>query len=206
MGPSWTRARTRVPCIGRRILNHCATRAVPGLLLINIWRLSRVSWGYWGSTCAVVGCCPSLLPMFLPCSLWPLTSNTRNVSNPSYLHWQMKCFTWGGGEVMPSLSISWITKRIYGHRCYDYAPVFQVWQLIKYQDPVRSNHLRSTGHSTPAALLTHVEDSTQLLIYLAQTEFRSDESSPFLNEFYKCQKVEGFCGVPFQIHLVPCLK
>ena len=26
MGSSWTRARTRVPCIGRQILNHCATR------------------------------------------------------------------------------------------------------------------------------------------------------------------------------------
>ena len=26
VGSSWTRARTRVSCIGRRILNHCATR------------------------------------------------------------------------------------------------------------------------------------------------------------------------------------
>ena len=26
MGSSWTRAQTRVPCIGRRILNHCTTR------------------------------------------------------------------------------------------------------------------------------------------------------------------------------------
>ena len=26
VGFSWTRARTRVPCIGRQILNHCATR------------------------------------------------------------------------------------------------------------------------------------------------------------------------------------
>ena len=26
---SWTRAQTRVPCIGRRILNHCATREAP---------------------------------------------------------------------------------------------------------------------------------------------------------------------------------
>ena len=26
VGSSWTRAQTRVPCIGRRILNHCATR------------------------------------------------------------------------------------------------------------------------------------------------------------------------------------
>ena len=31
VGSSLTRARTRVPCIGRRILNHCATREVPGL-------------------------------------------------------------------------------------------------------------------------------------------------------------------------------
>ena len=29
MGSSRTRARTAVPCIGRRILNHCATREVP---------------------------------------------------------------------------------------------------------------------------------------------------------------------------------
>ena len=29
MGSSRTRARTRVPCIGRRILNHCATKEAP---------------------------------------------------------------------------------------------------------------------------------------------------------------------------------
>ena len=29
VGSSQTRARTRVPCIGRQILNHCATREVP---------------------------------------------------------------------------------------------------------------------------------------------------------------------------------
>ena len=29
VGSSRTRARTRVPCIGRRILNHCATREAP---------------------------------------------------------------------------------------------------------------------------------------------------------------------------------
>ena len=28
VGSSQTRARTRVPCIGRQILNHCATREV----------------------------------------------------------------------------------------------------------------------------------------------------------------------------------
>ena len=29
VGSSQTRARTLVPCIGRRILNHCATREAP---------------------------------------------------------------------------------------------------------------------------------------------------------------------------------
>ena len=33
VGPSWTRARTHVPCIGRWILNHCATREAPVPLL-----------------------------------------------------------------------------------------------------------------------------------------------------------------------------
>ena len=36
VGSSWTRARTRVPCIGRRILNHCATREIPNLFLYLI--------------------------------------------------------------------------------------------------------------------------------------------------------------------------
>ena len=35
VGSSQTRARTRVPCIGRRILNHCATR-------------KSLSWRFWG--------------------------------------------------------------------------------------------------------------------------------------------------------------
>ena len=34
MGSSRTRARTRVPCIGRRILNHCATREAPFMFFI----------------------------------------------------------------------------------------------------------------------------------------------------------------------------
>ena len=33
VGSSQTRDRTRVPCIGRRVLNHCATREVPPIFL-----------------------------------------------------------------------------------------------------------------------------------------------------------------------------
>ena len=33
VGSSQTRARTRVPCIGRQILNHCATREAPKFLI-----------------------------------------------------------------------------------------------------------------------------------------------------------------------------
>ena len=35
MGSSRSRARTRVPCIGRRILNHCATREVPDYTFVT---------------------------------------------------------------------------------------------------------------------------------------------------------------------------
>ena len=34
VGSSQTRARTRVPCISRQILNHCATREAPGVFNI----------------------------------------------------------------------------------------------------------------------------------------------------------------------------
>ena len=35
VGSSQTRTRTRVPCIGRQILNHCATREAPALLIFE---------------------------------------------------------------------------------------------------------------------------------------------------------------------------
>ena len=35
VGSSQSRARTRVPCIGRQILNHCATREAPCLNFLN---------------------------------------------------------------------------------------------------------------------------------------------------------------------------
>ena len=35
VGSSWTRAGTRVPCIGRWILNHCTIREVPRMRLLH---------------------------------------------------------------------------------------------------------------------------------------------------------------------------
>ena len=35
VGSSQTRARTRVPCIGRQILNHCATREFPPIHILK---------------------------------------------------------------------------------------------------------------------------------------------------------------------------
>ena len=37
VGSCPTRARTRVPCTGRRVLNHCATREVPSKCFLNEW-------------------------------------------------------------------------------------------------------------------------------------------------------------------------
>ena len=39
MGSSRSRARTRVPCIGRRILNHCTTRDVPTSCIFKMGNL-----------------------------------------------------------------------------------------------------------------------------------------------------------------------
>ena len=41
MGSSWTRARTHVPCIDRRILNRSTTREVPNLHSWMIWTLDN---------------------------------------------------------------------------------------------------------------------------------------------------------------------
>ena len=41
VGSSRTRARTRVPCIGRWIPNHCATREVPALVFLFVFDKSR---------------------------------------------------------------------------------------------------------------------------------------------------------------------
>ena len=58
---SWTRARTRIPCICRQILNHCATREVhswgfdiPGNLVASwiiiyiILVFKNILFSYWG--------------------------------------------------------------------------------------------------------------------------------------------------------------
>ena len=47
MGSSWTRARTHVPCIGRRILNHCATSEVPPFLLFVVLSRMLFSFAYF---------------------------------------------------------------------------------------------------------------------------------------------------------------
>ena len=50
VGSSWTRAQTRVPCIGRQILNHCATRED---LNQSLMRLIR---GYSSHTDKICNC------------------------------------------------------------------------------------------------------------------------------------------------------
>ena len=49
VGSSQTRARTRVPCIGRQILNHCTTREAQGL--INLYVISAHPRGFWFGKC-----------------------------------------------------------------------------------------------------------------------------------------------------------
>ena len=56
VGSSQTRARTRVPCIGRQIINHCATREArvtafyslhETLHALSLWQQTPRGWGSW---------------------------------------------------------------------------------------------------------------------------------------------------------------
>ncbi|KAJ8783633.1 hypothetical protein J1605_008676 [Eschrichtius robustus] len=70
MGSSQTRARTRVPCIGRQILNHCATR--------EACYIDSYSSRHAGSVVVAHG--PSCSAA---CGIFP-----DQGSNPCPLHWQ----------------------------------------------------------------------------------------------------------------------
>ena len=50
MGSSQTTARTRVPCIDRRILNHCATREVQWCFLYLLWVLRSLKVNFKTNT------------------------------------------------------------------------------------------------------------------------------------------------------------
>ena len=52
VGSSQTRARTRIPCISRQILNHCATREAPTTLLV-LYILWVCTNGQWYVLCRV---------------------------------------------------------------------------------------------------------------------------------------------------------
>ena len=68
MGSSQTRARTRVPCIGRQILNHCATREVP--LLVSLVAKTKIKEPSGSSGPAPKeGWLPSRLPPCPACRL-----------------------------------------------------------------------------------------------------------------------------------------
>ena len=84
VGSSQTRARTRVPCIGRQILNHCATREAPksflitytfGTLLLSRWGILATPFGYE---------CSLTLPVCLSHSL----QSTGCIFYNSFLHIQ----------------------------------------------------------------------------------------------------------------------
>ena len=58
VGSSWTRAQTCAPCIGRQILNHCATREVPGMLFLILLCILIVKF----CTCCLLNFCKNEMP------------------------------------------------------------------------------------------------------------------------------------------------
>ena len=50
VGSSQTRARTHVPCIGRQILNHCATREAPSKYFLSTIYVPGIALGIWAKS------------------------------------------------------------------------------------------------------------------------------------------------------------
>ena len=85
MGSSWTRAWTPVPCIGRRILNHCATREVR--YSYSLWEIillkqreERIYRFLWP--------CDSLWYMNVDVTFISVVSQNTRIYNEVYVIWK----------------------------------------------------------------------------------------------------------------------
>ena len=123
MGSSRTRARTRVPCIGRQILNHCATREAPECVFIaSVQNRGVGSSGVRFHRCSLFMQRKSLLPLayhtpelghklwvfsllvlpiFSPCKqplgLAVLYHDCNNGQRQCFSNFNMPKITWGRG-------------------------------------------------------------------------------------------------------------
>ena len=100
VGSSQTRARTRVPCISRQILNHCATREALNVLLkckdavnlrmfpffpayMEVWRgLCILAWG----SCVLISTCHHFMAV-QKCITWRSDMAIPCLSSPSGVVW-----------------------------------------------------------------------------------------------------------------------
>ena len=73
VGSSRSRAQTRVPCIGRQILNHCATREVPYVSVLNLCLISLTptSLSYLLPPCLISYLDPSSISLNLTLDIIP---------------------------------------------------------------------------------------------------------------------------------------
>ena len=131
MGSSRTRARTRVPCIGRRILNHWATREVQKLRSL-IWDISSLLTQafnainiWWPAIWALNSLLSeALLP---PHALLRLTYSSERVDSGARLPWQYSWLchlvvVWTCTSYLTSLSL-FCLQNIDNNSCY-------LWWLI----------------------------------------------------------------------------
>ena len=88
VGSSQTRARTRVPCIGRQILNHCATREALDPFLIGVLKSPTMIADSSIPLCISTNFC--LLSIF-PCTYLPsiylLGEVTVHIFCPFFIGW-----------------------------------------------------------------------------------------------------------------------
>ena len=96
VGSSQARARTHVPCIGRRILNHCATREAPFFLLgkrfikfYSALQLSKILHMVSYNPIITLFSPTPILPLPLPLSLLVSTSLLSICVSASFLFYSL---------------------------------------------------------------------------------------------------------------------
>ena len=83
VGSSWTRARTCVPCIGRRILNHCTTREALHLFIHHYVTIIDSCFIQW-----VINMLPSVFIFMLRLSqIWPIRAPSGWLLGPPDRSW-----------------------------------------------------------------------------------------------------------------------
>ena len=145
VGSSQTRARIRVPCIGRQILNCCATREAPSVFL-ELVSPSTHTHKYWKTTLTV--------PKHPCCYQWPLHKEYQS------LHTEVWDLPPGPRLLPPSTLTRAINTQVHTHASHTHTHV-HLCTFTHMHTYTRTHTCTCSCTHTPTHItLTHIHTHT----------------------------------------------